>query len=82
MVIGARLHLYFDVCCSQVPCRAVGSVLPPAVYADLRGKRIGDKIWADDLIVGDGLVLDNKVRGTVIAKLAGSRRMMSAATAT
>jgi hypothetical protein len=42
---------------SQLPVYAAGEEIPDFIPMDLRGKRIGDKVWASELDLNEGLTL-------------------------
>ena len=58
----------------KVPVFAHGPEIPDALYLDLRGKRVGDKIMASELDLLPGIVLRSRERDFAVAKIVGSRR--------
>lgn len=53
---------------------ANGDYIPDYVMMDLRGKRLGDKVMASELELGEGITLRERSQDFAVAKLIGSRR--------
>ena len=58
----------------KVPVFVHGHEIPDALYMDLRGKKLGDKIMASELDLMPGVVLQSKERDFAIAKILGSKK--------
>ena len=58
----------------KVPVFVHGPEVPEALYMDLRGKRVGDKVMASELDLAPGVVLRSRERDFAVAKIVGSRR--------
>jgi large subunit ribosomal protein L25 len=59
----------------KLPVWVRGDVVPPYLAMDLRGKRLGDKIMASELNLGEGVQLRwSHGHDFAVAKLVGSRR--------
>ena len=59
----------------QLPVYVHGEHIPPFLSMDLRGKRLGDKVMASEVNLGDGVTLRwSHDHDFAVAKLVGSRR--------
>jgi large subunit ribosomal protein L25 len=58
----------------KVPVFVHGPEVPEALFMDLRGKRVGDKVMASELDLAPGVVLRSRERDFAVAKIVGSRR--------
>jgi len=59
----------------KLPVYVFGDDVPPFFAMDLRGKRVGDKVMASEINLGDGVHLRSKVtHDFAVAKLVGTRR--------
>jgi large subunit ribosomal protein L25 len=61
----------------KIPVYAWGEAIPTTLPMDVRGKRIGDRIMMSEIPLADGLTLRSRFEDFPVAKLVGSRRMMS-----
>jgi large subunit ribosomal protein L25 len=58
----------------KLPVYASGDEIPDYVMMDLRGKKLGEKIMASELELGEGVTLRTRHQDFAVAKLIGSRR--------
>lgn len=61
----------------KLPVYAHGDEIPDAVYLDLRGRRLGEKIMASEIEMGDGLSLLIRDQDYAVAKFVGAKRVVT-----
>jgi large subunit ribosomal protein L25 len=61
----------------KLPVYASGDTIPDYLMLDLRGLKVGDKVMASQIELNDGLLLRSRARDFAVARIMGSRRVVS-----